>query len=128
MESGVSDSQTYRHKQVHQQQKLIEPSTEHHLSIQQRFTKHLPYLHLEKLMVNHSSILAWEIPWTEEPGGIQSTGRKKSDTTEWLDNNRIYTSSSGEAENETDTVPSFAELTVCRGITATKGVLWVLQN
>ena len=27
---------------------------------------------LEKEMVIHSSILAWEIPWTEEPGGLQS--------------------------------------------------------
>ena len=26
---------------------------------------------------NHSSILAWEIPWTEEPGGLQSTGVTK---------------------------------------------------
>ena len=29
---------------------------------------------LEKLMATHSSILAWEIPWTEEPGGLQSMG------------------------------------------------------
>ena len=36
---------------------------------------------LEKEMEIHSSILAWEIPWTEEPGGLQSTGRKESDTT-----------------------------------------------
>ena len=28
---------------------------------------------LEKEMVTHSSILAWRIPWTEEPGGLQST-------------------------------------------------------
>ena len=28
---------------------------------------------LEKGMVTHSSILAWRIPWTEEPGGLQST-------------------------------------------------------
>ena len=37
---------------------------------------------LEKGMATHSSILARRIPWTEEPGGIQSTGRKESDTTE----------------------------------------------
>ena len=37
---------------------------------------------LEKEMTTHSSILAWRIPWTEEPGGLQSTGRKESDTTE----------------------------------------------
>ena len=29
---------------------------------------------LEKGMATHSSILAWRIPWTEEPGGIQSMG------------------------------------------------------
>ena len=28
---------------------------------------------LEKEMATHSSILAWRIPWTEEPGGLQST-------------------------------------------------------
>ena len=32
---------------------------------------------LEKEMVAHSSILAWEIPWTEEPGGLQSTGLQR---------------------------------------------------
>ena len=39
---------------------------------------------LEKEMATHSSILAWEIPWTEEPGGLQSTGVTESDTTERL--------------------------------------------
>ena len=29
---------------------------------------------LEKEIATHSSILAWSIPWTEEPGGLQSTG------------------------------------------------------
>ena len=29
---------------------------------------------LQKEMATHSSILAWEIPWTEEPGGLQSMG------------------------------------------------------
>ena len=29
---------------------------------------------LEKEMATHSSILAWRIPWTEEPGGLRSTG------------------------------------------------------
>ena len=32
-------------------------------------------------MATHSSNLAWEIPWTEEPGGLQSMGLKESDTT-----------------------------------------------
>jgi len=37
---------------------------------------------LEERMATHSSILAWRIPWTEEPGGLQSMGRKESDMTE----------------------------------------------
>ena len=37
---------------------------------------------LEEEMTTHSSILAWRIPWTEEPGGLQSRGRKKLDITE----------------------------------------------
>ena len=36
---------------------------------------------LEKEMTTHSSILAWRIPWTEEPGGLQSMGSQESDTT-----------------------------------------------
>ena len=35
---------------------------------------------LEKGMAMYSSILAWRIPWTEEPGGLQSTGSAKSPT------------------------------------------------
>ena len=34
---------------------------------------------LEKEMATHSSILAWEILWTEEPVRLQSVGRKESD-------------------------------------------------
>ena len=34
------------------------------------------------LMAPHSSTLAWKIPWTEEPGGLQSMGLLESDTTE----------------------------------------------
>ena len=37
---------------------------------------------LEKEMATPSSILAWRIPWTEEPDGLQSMGCKESDTTE----------------------------------------------
>ena len=32
---------------------------------------------LEEGMASHSSILAWRIPWTEEPGGLQSTGLQR---------------------------------------------------
>ena len=38
---------------------------------------------VEKEMATHSSILAWEIPWTEEPGRLRSPwGHKESDVTE----------------------------------------------
>ena len=54
----------------------------------QQYTIHLPMQDtwvqflgqedaLEKKMATHSSILAWEIPWTEEPGGLQSMGSQK---------------------------------------------------
>ena len=37
---------------------------------------------LEKGMATHSSILAWRIPWTEEPGGYSPWGHKELDMTE----------------------------------------------
>ena len=40
-------------------------------------------------MATHSSILAWRIPWTEEPGGLQSMGVAESETTEPLTHNNI---------------------------------------
>ena len=33
---------------------------------------------LEEEMATHSSILAWRIPWTEDPGGLQSTGSQRA--------------------------------------------------
>ena len=47
---------------------------------------------LENGMTTHSSILAWEIPRTEEPGGLRPWGHKKLDTTEQLtlSQERIY--------------------------------------
>ena len=38
----------------------------------------------EKVMAPHSSTLAWKTPWMEEPGRLQSMGRKESDMTERL--------------------------------------------
>ena len=37
---------------------------------------------LEYGMATHSSVLAWRIPWAEEPGGVQSWGHKELDMTE----------------------------------------------
>ena len=39
---------------------------------------------MEKSMAPHSSTLAWKIPWTEEPGGLQSMGWLRVNTTEQL--------------------------------------------
>ena len=39
---------------------------------------------LEKEMASHSSILAWRIPWTEDPGGLQSMGFQELDMSEQL--------------------------------------------
>ena len=49
---------------------------------------------LEKEMATRSSILAWKIPWTEEPGGLQSMGSQRVDTAERLHFHfrRAYTS------------------------------------
>ena len=45
---------------------------------------------LEKEMATHFNILAWEIPWTEEFGGLHSTGvTKESDTNYQLNKNKI---------------------------------------
>ena len=57
--------------------------------VAQRLLKHLPAMWetwvrslgredpLEEEMATHSSILAWRIPWMEEPGGLQSTGSQR---------------------------------------------------
>ena len=39
---------------------------------------------LEEEMATHSNILVWRVSWTEEPGRLQSMGRKESDTDERL--------------------------------------------
>ena len=43
-------------------------------------------------MAAHSSILAWRIPWTEGPGGLQSMGSQESDTTYQLNYQHILLS------------------------------------
>ena len=40
---------------------------------------------LEETMATHSSILAWRIPWTEEPGGLQSIGPQRVSQTRLSD-------------------------------------------
>ena len=45
---------------------------------------------LEKGMATHSCIIAWKIPWTEEPGGYSPWGRKELDMTERLTDTGRY--------------------------------------
>ena len=49
---------------------------------QSDFTFTFHFHALEKEMATHSSVLAWRIPGTGEPGGLSSMGRTESDTTE----------------------------------------------
>ena len=48
---------------------------------------------MEKEKATHTSVLAWEIPWTEEPHELQSRGGKESDTTERLTVYRFWVAS-----------------------------------
>ena len=45
---------------------------------------------LEKEMATHSSILAWSMPWIEEPGGLSPWGRKELDTTEVTEQGSLW--------------------------------------
>ena len=49
-----------------------------------RFNPWVGKIPLEKEMATHSSVLAWRIPWTEEPGGLQSMGSQELGMTERL--------------------------------------------
>ena len=63
---------------------------------------------LEEGMAAHSSVLAWQIPWSEEPGGLQSTGVTKSpDTTEQLTLHNVTILETGYA------VPRVPEIVTC---------------
>ena len=45
---------------------------------------------LEKEMATYSSILVWEIPWTEEPGNYSPRGHKELDLTEYMTDRQFY--------------------------------------
>ena len=44
---------------------------------------------LEKAVATHSSILAWRIPWTDKPGGLQSVGSQSNRTEQLNNNNKV---------------------------------------
>ena len=43
---------------------------------------------LEEEMVTHSGMLAWRLPWTEEPGGLQSMGLQSQTQPKWLSSSK----------------------------------------
>ena len=45
---------------------------------------------MEEGMATHSSIIAWQIPWTEEAGGLHSVGHKELDMTEQLSTHDFF--------------------------------------
>ena len=62
---------------------LIAQSVKNLPSMQETWVRFLGWEEpLEKEMATHSSTLAWEIPWAEEPGGLLSTGSQELDATE----------------------------------------------
>ena len=57
---------------------LVAQRLKHLSAIQETWVRSLGWeVPLEKEMATHSSILAWRIPWMEEPGGLQSTGLQR---------------------------------------------------
>ena len=57
---------------------LVPPSVKNLPAVQETWVRSLGQEDpLEKEMAAHSSILAWRIPWTEEPGGLQSMGSQR---------------------------------------------------
>ena len=62
---------------------LVAQTVKHLLTMRETWVQSLGWEDLlDKGMATHSSILAWRIPWTEEPGGLQSIGHKEFDMTE----------------------------------------------
>ena len=52
-------------------------SKEYDLALKRKYDLCYSMDALEEEMATHSSVLAWRIPWTEEPGGLQSTGSQE---------------------------------------------------
>ena len=75
-----------------------------------------PCLSLEKAMAPHSSTLAWKIPWTEEPGRLQSIGsqsrtRLSDFTSQWL---RLHPPNAGDLDEGTRShMPELKEFKCC---------------
>ena len=83
---------------------------------------------LEKGMTTHSRIFAWRIPWTKEPGGLQSMGLQRVGHTEWL-TYRTYiheTTAAVKAINITITSKSFLTPLCC--VCVLRALTWDLPG
>jgi len=58
--------------------------------IQKTLVQPLGWDHLKEKMTTHFSILVWKIPWTEEPGGLQSMRSQRVDTTEYTNTHILF--------------------------------------
>ena len=85
-------SQRFRHDlATKQQQKLVAQRLKRLPAMRETRVRSLNWEDpLEKEMATCSSILAWRIPWTEEPGRLQSTGAAKIQTRPWNISNFIF--------------------------------------
>ena len=63
---------------------LVAQLVKHLPAMQETWVRFLGREDLEYKMATHSSILAWKIPWTQEPGRLQSTGSQELDMAERL--------------------------------------------
>ena len=88
-------------------------------------------------MATHSSILAWEIPWTEEPGGLQFKGSQKVGMTEWLNTHTLADMSAQERElqgqahldpNPASTIYKWSDLDVNISLQTLVAEKWVFWN
>ena len=66
----------------HQYIKCLKPTNKRNKAVSGSLEDLLLLFIYEEGMATHSNILAWRIPKTEEPGGLQSMGSQESDTTE----------------------------------------------
>ena len=81
---------------------LVAQLVKHLPAMQETWVRFLGREDLEYKMATHSSILAWKIPWTQEPGRLQSTGSQELDMAERL-STYIYMAESLHCSPETIT-------------------------
>ena len=72
---------------------------------------------LEKGMATHSSILAWETPWTEEPGRLQFLGLQRV-------GHNLATKQQQPQDNQSQGMQHFVGIESCKSLGSLKSLLW----